>query len=146
MDGSAAPAGSAHQSAAAAWADIGRVTRRARTGVYWQAGQWLLVALFLVASLLVQHAYPRYTRWFLIGSVAVLVVAAVLLHWRSRAVDRGSARRDKVAGWWFIGLYAAAGFLLSQGWPAPHLSPGVVAIAVAPAVPALLAAAWVLRR
>jgi hypothetical protein len=128
-----------------ALAEIDRVTRRLRPGLYWEVLQAGTLAIFMVATLLVRHAYPRHATRFLIASLVVLAVVGVLVHWRRRAVDRGSERRNRIVGWLFIPLYLAAGAVLGS-LGSHEMSPLVIAIATLPALPLLGSAMWALRR
>ncbi|MEU5720813.1 hypothetical protein ABZ783_03165 [Micromonospora sp. NPDC047738] len=129
--------------AAAALREIQRVTRRVRASLWREVLQWLWTAAYFPIFLLVQHLHLEQSKGLVIAAIVVGVSLAVV-HWRTAAFSRGATRRDKVTRWTGVLLGCGAVVVLDQA--PPGLSLWVVIIAIVPGVPALVAAASVLRR
>ncbi|MFJ8577275.1 hypothetical protein [Micromonospora sp. NPDC093277] len=135
--------GPAPLDAAAALGEIHRVTRRVRVGRRWEALEYVASAALFPTYILLLHLHPRHSNWILAFAVA-LVLAGAVLHWRAGVISWGSTRRGKLVWWCQLPLLIAASFALE--WVPPGLSPWLMIVALVPGLPALVGAAWVLRR
>jgi hypothetical protein len=129
--------------AAAALDEIRRVARRVRVRLWREVFQWIAIAVLFPTCLLMQHLHPRQSKWIVLAALT-LIMLAIYLQVRAGVVGRDGSRRSKLVSLSFVLLYAAAG--AAMDWVPPGLSTWAVVVALAPGLPPLLGAAWVLRR